>query len=514
VTRKRQFIRWAIAAALIVGAVLLVNLYVNHEAQSLARDMIAEHFHSDVQLDSLHVRLLPTVKLSGDGLTLAQTAEGARIPFIQVQHFTATTSLWNMLTRTRQLHHVRAQGLVITIKRHGEGELQQTSVHRKVPDFNIDELIADQATLLILPNDPAKHGLVFDMHHLVLTSIGKGDKMHYRAQMHNALPPGEIEAEGDIGPWNYDNTGATHVDGKYDFRKADLGVFHDISGTLSSQGTFSGALSKLGVQGTTDTPDFKVGSGGHPADLTTQFDATVDGTNGNTYLNSVEAHILRSSFSVTGLIYDVPGPQGHLIQLSVVSKDAQVEDMLNLAAKTAPAMTGQLKFEAQVKIVPGHNRIRDRIAADGHATIANGYFAKSAVEEKISELSHRAEGEHNASPDDRVPARFNTTFHLADGKLNLPSLDFNVPGAEAKLHGTYGLADESLDFTGVAMLHATVSQMTTGFKSLLLKAADPFFKSGSAGTVLPLTITGTRSDPKFKVEMKRLKDAKKEAAAN
>jgi hypothetical protein len=89
-----------------------------------------------------------------------------------------------------------------------------------------------------------------------------------------------------------------------------------------------------------------------------------------------------------------------------------------------------------------------------------------------------------------------------------------VPGAEAKLHGSYNVNNETLDFTGTAMLQAKVSEMTTGFKSLLLKAVDPFFKSKSAGTVLPIAITGTRSDPKFKVELKRLKEAKREADAD
>lgn len=351
------------------------------------------------------------------------------------------------------------------------------------------------------------------MHHLILTSVGKSDVMHYRARLENALPPGEIEAEGNLGPWNFEDTGSTHVDGKYDFRKADLSVFHEISGMLSSTGTFSGQLSRLDVNGTTDTPDFMVKAGRHPVDLKTQFQATVDGTNGNTELKSVEAQFLNSSFTAQGLIYDIPGPQGHIITLDVVSKDARVQDMVEMAVKTPPAMSGSLKFHAKVKINPGSTPIRDRITADGEATIVNGYFKNATVEKKIAELSHKAQHELKASDTERVPAKFNTKFHLANSQLTLPLLDFNVPGAETRLHGTYSLKDESLNFTGIAMLQATVSEMTTGFKSMLLKAVDPFFKGKSAGTVLPITVTGTRKAPKFGVEMKHLKDAKREANA-
>jgi hypothetical protein len=506
-------VRWSLLAVFLLCAVLLVNAYFNREAQTLARDMLAEHFHSEVALDSLHVRLLPTVVVTGTGLTLVQSAGGAKIPFIHVQKFAASTSLWNMLTRTRHLHHVRALGMTITVARHSDAETQPTT-KRKVPRFDIDGLEADDATLVILASDPAKRALVFNMHHLLLTSAGKDGGMHYRAVLRNALPPGEIEADGSFGPWNLQDSGATHVDGKYVFKKADLGVFHELSGTLSSEGHFTGELGRIDVQGTTDTPDFSVSSGKHPVDLKTTFTATVDGTNGDTQLHSVEAHLLNSTIAVNGSIVDVPGPLGHIIDLDVVSKDARVEDMLKMAVKTPPAMHGGLQFTAKVKIVPGEGPVRSRITADGQANIVNGTFRKETVSEKVAELSHKAEGNLKANNDEQVPAHFKTTFHLAKGKLNIPSLDFNVPGAEAKLHGSYDVNDQTLDFSGTAMLHATVSQMTTGFKSFLLKAVDPFFKGKSAGTVLPITITGTRYDPKFKVELKRLKEAKKAADAN
>jgi hypothetical protein len=39
----------------------------------------------------------------------------------------------------------------------------------------------------------------------------------------------------------------------------------------------------------------------------------------------------------------------------------------------------------------------------------------------------------------------------------------------------------------------------TGTKSFFLKVIDPFFSKGSAGTVIPIHITGTRDDPVFGV---------------
>lgn len=46
-------------------------------------------------------------------------------------------------------------------------------------------------------------------------------------------------------------------------------------------------------------------------------------------------------------------------------------------------------------------------------------------------------------------------------------------------------------------MNATVSQMMTGWKSILLKPIDPFFRKNGAGTEVPIRVTGTESEPHF-----------------
>jgi hypothetical protein len=72
-----------------------------------------------------------------------------------------------------------------------------------------------------------------------------------------------------------------------------------------------------------------------------------------------------------------------------------------------------------------------------------------------------------------------------------------VPGAKIALSGVYNLNGETLDFHGTARLDAHVSQMVTGWKSILLKPVDPFFAKHGAGTELPVAITGTRANPQI-----------------
>jgi hypothetical protein len=97
-------------------------------------------------------------------------------------------------------------------------------------------------------------------------------------------------------------------------------------------------------------------------------------------------------------------------------------------------------------------------------------------------------------------------FKMAGGAISLPNLVYTVPGATIEVRGIYGLDDGTLDFTGKAMMEATVSQMVGGWKGALLKPADRFFSKDGAGTEVPIRIEGTRAQPKFGFDFGKKKD--------
>ena len=51
---------------------------------------------------------------------------------------------------------------------------------------------------------------------------------------------------------------------------------------------------------------------------------------------------------------------------------------------------------------------------------------------------------------------------------------------------------------------AKPSELTSGFKSFLLKAVDPFFRKSGAGAVLPIKVTGTVDQPAFGLDVRRV----------
>ena len=126
------------------------------------------------------------------------------------------------------------------------------------------------------------------------------------------------------------------------------------------------------------------------------------------------------------------------------------------------------------------------------------------MQKKVNELSRRASAHIDEAPGShRVGSNFEGRFTLDDSRLTLPTVSFDVPGALVELHGQYGMRKEDIAFNGNLYMDAKLSQTVTGFKSLLLKAVDPWFRRNGK-TVVPLRISGSRANPKFGVDVGRV----------
>jgi hypothetical protein len=319
----------------------------------------------------------------------------------------------------------------------------------------------------------------------------------------NAVPPGEIS---NRHRWSLaaGGSGRTPLDGAFTFDRADLSAFKGIAGTLSAGGNFLGTLDRIDITGHTETPDFLVSTGGHPVLLSTSYHAVVDATNGHTKLDPVNARFLNTSVTAKGGVYEeVPG-NGRVIKLDLSIDSGRLEDIMRLAvpAPRAP-MNGLLHLTTKFVIPPGTRDVVDKLQLDGRFSIERGRFTDADVQKKVNELSRRASGHVVEEPAARaVGSHFQGRFTLRESRLALPTVTFDVPGALVELHGHYGVKQQDIAFDGNLYMDAKISQTVTGFKSLLLKAIDPWFRRNGK-TVVPLRISGSRADPKFGVDVGR-----------
>jgi hypothetical protein len=493
-----------IAISLVVIAVVGVIVTGVHLSNPYLRkkvvEMLGEKFHADVELKDFHVYLFPGARIEGSGLVLRHEGRTDVPPMISIGEFSAEAGILGLLWKPWRIGQVKLKGLIIQIPPKGERRKQDWSKVRDVPVL-IGEIVSDDAELRLLPKSADKDPHVFAIHRLVMHSVGLDRPAKFIAQLTNAVPPGEIETMGSFGPWSPDDPGQTPLAAEYTFDKADLGVFKGISGILSSTGKFGGVLENIEVEGKTSTSDFTVTIGGHPLDLETVFSATVDGTNGNTLLHPVTAHLLNTVIVAQGGVVKSKDNKGKEITLDVTVDKGRLEDLLRLAVKTTqPPLTGAVNFHTKFDLPPGEGDLADRLNLNGKFDVKQAQFTSPEVTAKIETLSRKAQGQPENQDAGSSVSQLKGNFVLDNGVITFRGLTFSVTGAEVALNGKYGLDKEDLDFHGKLRMQAKISQTTTGAKSFVLKAVDPFFRKNGQ-TELPIKITGQRDHPSFGLDL-------------
>jgi hypothetical protein len=563
----------SIVVILVIAALIAGNIYL-HRAGPLLKAKVIEtlstRFDSRVELDQFHASFADGFQISGSGLKLYPNHIDSNEPMIAVDRFSFHIFDWHQLLHSPiVVNHVQVTGLNIHLppkdqranmpKMNGGQQSAQQSTQQSAPkpgvdashgkiEFLVNEIDVDRTDLVIENGKPGKVPLDFIISSIQLRSVAAGQPMRFHAILINPRPTGNIDSTGDFGPFNAHSPGDTPVSGRYTFRHADLSTIKGIGGILSSDGSYQGQLNKIVVDGTTTTPDFRLDIAKRPVPLNTTFHAIVDGTNGDTYLQPVDAWLLHTHIIAQGEVVHVAGIQGRDIRLNLTVDPGHIQDMLLLAVKAdQPLMNGLIQVHAKMDLPPGPASVIDKLQLQGSFDLTDTHFTSDKIQSKIDELSLRGQGkaqqandEGNAmknqaqnnppannksqngasqtsTPDqnqdqDQAPvtadiaSEMRGNFTFGSSKITIPALNFLVPGADIAMQGVYDIKAQTLDFSGTARLDAHVSQMVTGWKSLLLKPVDPFFAKNGAGTFVPIKVGGTTAHPAIGLDFKH-KDA-------
>ncbi|MFZ0685217.1 MAG: AsmA-like C-terminal region-containing protein [Terriglobales bacterium] len=473
-------------------------------------ETLSTRFKSKVELDAFHVSLLKGLQVSGAGLRIfgetdPNNDEPGFQPIISVAEFRFRMGIRDLFHSPIHIDTVFVKGLQLNLPpREHRGEIKNMGPKNGKIQIIVDKLICDQAQLIVNTLRPGKLPLEFDIESLKMTTIGPGSPMHFDANLENPKPVGHILSSGRFGPWQPDSPRDTPVSGNYSFDHADLSTINGIGGILSSTGKFTGILDKIVVDGATDTPDFRLAVSGRKVPLHTDFHAIVDGTNGDTYLQPVQATILNTSLTATGSVLRAKDPNGHRVELDVDIEKGKIDDLLKVAVRTdPPVMTGLVRLKTKFQLSPGKADVANRLHLAGNFQVSGAHFSNDKIQEKIDALSLRSQGKPKlakTNTGENVRSDMDGSFNLNNGLLSFSQLQFKVPGTQVDLTGTYSLDGNIFDFHGKARMDAKLSHMVTGWKSILLKPADRFFSKDGAGTEVPIKITGTESEPHFGVD--------------
>jgi hypothetical protein len=553
--RRHRGLKWSLGIGVGVLALIAVALLIlARHAEPLLRARIIQgledQFHAHVELDSFHVALREGLWAEGKGLRIWQPVEARGLtetageeppavgkPLVQVSEFRFQAPLRFKAGMPIRIPVVQLKGLIVDIpprRQFNAGSQSTAGANRqsiaqaggKRPDaspsqprllnFIIESLDCRDSRLTLETSNPAKLPREFEIAHLRLTGLQSNQPVAFDAELTNPRPKGVIHTHGNAGPWDVPDPGETPLNGDYRFEHANLGDFKGIAGTLSSDGHYQGTLRNITVDGETSTPDFQLERFKTPVPLDTRFHALVDGTNGDTQLDPVDAQLGHSHIQVRGQVVRVTAVEngvlvgrGHDIQVNMTVDRGLIQDFLRLMSHSgAPLLTGALEMNGKLHIPPGAAAVQNRLKLNGTFLLTDVRFSSDKVQDRIRELSMRGLGnpkEAHSADASEVRSTMQGQFSMANGSVTLPALKYTVPGAIVDLKGTYGVDSGALDFAGTAKMQATVSQMVGGWKGMLIKPVDRYFKKDGAGTEVPIHIRGTREDPQFGVDLDRMK---------
>lgn len=491
--RKRRRIVIAVSAAIVLCLVAVAGSRIWPFAEKSVLQNLQEASDSAVSIRGFHRTYFPFPGCVLDGVTFKHGP--ANRTFITIERLTVRGSYSGILSR--HIPVITAEGAQVFIPAFGSGE----TFHSTPSKIVVEELVANGTTIEFASREPGKRPLRFDLHEGRLRDVRWNSPFGYRLRFHNPEPPGEIAVSGNFGQWNTDRPGLTPMSGEYTFDKADLGVYRGIAGTLASRGKFNGVLQHIDISGDTDIPDFEVTSGGHKIRLVTKFSAYVDATRGDTFLKRVDAHLGRTSIIVEGSIAGSRSRKGKVALLNLISRQGRIEDLLGLFVKERRSpMSGAVAFNTKAEIPAGSEPFLKKVKLQARFGIDEGSFSKAETQGNVNHLSAGASGENKEVPE-TVLTDLKGQVLLESGTANFSDISFRIPGAHARMHGTYNVLNERVDLHGRMRVDSQISQTTTGVKALLLKMMDPFFKHKKKGEVVPVHITGTYDHPNFGLDL-------------
>jgi hypothetical protein len=464
---------------------------------------LSRSLESEIELGSVHLNWMP-LRLDARNLTVRHHGRTDVPPLLVVSSFTVDlrpTDLWSST-----IDRVWVDGLEVHIpprdpstgKRPLPSPGQGNGGGGNSKGLVIRRLTATNTRFAIIPRERDKNPKVWDVFELDLGNLRGGERATFKAALLNPIPYGKIEASGTFGPWQSDEPGTTPIDGDYTFA-ADLGTIEGLAGQLNAEGAMSGTIEQIATKGTTHTPDFRLTElDGASLPLQTSYDAIVDGTKGDVDLNVVDVTLGKSTFRARGVVEGTKGIKGKRVVVNVTSNSADLSELLQLVSKSGkPTANGTLTIDAALDLPQGKQPVLDRVALEGTVRADRVTFSNAGVQDKIDELSRRAQGRPQDESIDTVPSRMAAKFSLRKGVFTYEGLSFRVKGADIQLAGTHSLKSKSIQFAGVALLNAPVSKTQTGVKSLLLKPFDPLFRKDGAGTRLVIKVEGTQNQPKI-----------------
>ena len=145
---RRKFLAFAIVGLVLI-AVLAIGVFylltvpppLERRLQARVEQALSEHYHRDVQMQNMHVTLVPFFRVTADAFVLPNQ-DADQPPFIAIKHFVAEANPLELLRTPIHITSLKLDGLVINIPPKSESPNGGSAKPKKIPTSRTSRLIA------------------------------------------------------------------------------------------------------------------------------------------------------------------------------------------------------------------------------------------------------------------------------------------------------------------------------------------------------------------------------------
>ena len=473
------------------------------------RKRIENATHSKATIGKFHQHFFMHPGCVLEDVTL--TPQNPDWPAVKIHRLQVDGLYRGLVGKRKHLKAILVDGAEISFAPHSDKTDDRPSAKAepqsgKDPDEPLFDLVeATNSKVVFLTDKKDEEPNSYDVHKLVLKNFTTTEPILYDAVLRIPTPPADVQISGIFGPVAT-KLNEAKLQGAFNMKDADLAKFHALYGKLSAKGSFDGTVSSFVVKGSTETPEFGVTSTSHALPLTTEFEAHVNGTNGDIEFQPIHAVLGKTKLVAEGQLQGdkKQGDKNKVLNLNIKSDDGRIEDVMYLFVHEKSPLRGATNFQMNVKVPDEQRPFEQRVEMQARFGIQGSKFTNTETEQKVSKLAEQAQGQAKKAQDDDNPPLVVTNLrgsvHLKDGVAKFAQLDCTVPGADAKLHGNYNLESHAVDLHGTLTTSVKLSKATTGFKSFVMKVIEVAKKKDKGPATVPVSITGTYEKPNFGVE--------------
>jgi hypothetical protein len=489
--------RWIIAGIIFVGVVLAAAIVIAYEwpyRHRKIKPMLEETFGCQIQMRQYHRTYFPSPGFVARGITLRRRTALNLPPIATVEELYVQSNWTDFLMFRQRVSLFQIVHVHLVLPPPNSPESRQEFPPGSSSDFEGPQTPIQHfevRDMRLEVRRAAGGSYVFPVSELHIENMKAGRPWTYAVAMGNAIPTGNIVASGQFGPLGK-NPGATPVSGQFRFTRVNLHDVGNIRGIASAFGTFRGPLGALQTEATTAVPDFAVNRG-IATPVAGALRCIVNGLNGDVLFQNMELRVGTTLIHASGKVDGSP----HATNLDIDVKAGRVQDVMRPFLHRDVPVTGAVSLQAHAYLAPVRaGPFLHRLHITGTFSVPQERLTDTKAEKSLTAFSQRAQG---AEADDAEQAAQTTDAvsslagpaEIADAVVTTRGLTFQVPGADARLHGTFNFRTEAVHLTGKLAMRADLSHAATGFKSFLLKPLAPFFHKHHAGALISIAVTGT-----------------------